>query len=390
MSPKRGGGKKRSKPITSEGTTTSEAVTMTTVNVEEMRDNIKCLSEENEKLRKEQLEIQAQNKLILEELDKLNFLWLEKDKSIELLENKLKESNDVTEQQQLDLANLKSKYDTLMDQNKVLEETLVNKETTIREQRDVIDYQQKELLEQQNASEVQQKSIKDYRESIFQLREQLGEMNKEVATLEAKVQKAVSNSEEAATSLLEKENQISCMVTRNREAATSLLEKDDKIACMVTEMNHKVSKLESQIQEGVIRNREATTSLLEKDEEISILNSNIVNATRTTKNELARMVTCHAIENALAADEFHAYKTNTDNKISEMEESIIFVDSKNRVLQFIINKALLSLQSFHADLQAQPRSCFPCLPRKIKTRDVIERISNMCNTLSVHGTLLKQ
>ena len=364
---------------------------MTTVNIKEMRDNIKCLSEENEKLRKEQMEIQAQNKLILEELDKLNILWLEKDKSIELLENKLKESNDVKEQQQLDLTDLQSKYDTLMDQNKHLEETLVNKETTIREQKDVIDYQQKELLDQQNASEVQQKSIKDYREYINQLRVRLEEANNEVATMEAKVQKAVSNSEEAATSLLEKDNQIACMVTRNREAATSLLEKDDKIACIVTEMNHKVSKLESQIQEGVIRNKEAAaTSLLEKDEEITLLNSNIVNATRTTKNELARIVTCHAIENALAAEEFHAYKSNTGNKISEMEETIIFVKSKNRVLQFIINKALLSLQSFHADLQAQPRSCFPCLPRKIKTRDVIDRISKMCNTLSVHGTLLKQ
>ena len=347
MSPKRGGGKKRSK----QGTTTSEAVTMTTVNIKEMRDNIKCLSEENEKLRKEQMEIQAQNKLILEELDKLNILWLAKDKSIELLENKLKESNDDKKQQQLDITNLRSKYDTLMDRNKVLEETLVNKERTIREQRDVIDYQQKELLDQQNASEVQQKSIKDYREYIYQLRIRLEEANNEVATMEAKIQKAVSNSEEAATSLLEKENQISCMVTRNREAATSLLE---------------------------------------KDEEITLLNSNIVNVTRTTKNELARMVTCHAIENALAAEEFHAYKTNTGNKISEMEETIIFVNSKNRVLQFIINKALLSLQSFHADLQAQPRSCLPCLPRKIRTRDVIDRISKMCNTLSVHGTLLKQ
>ena len=354
MSPKRGGGKKRSKQgtTTSEAvTTTSEAVTMTTVNVEEMRDNIKCLSEENEKLRKEQMEIQVQNKLILEELDKLNILWLAKDKSIELLENKLKESNDVKEQQQLDLINPQSKYDTLMDQNKLLEETLVNKEITIREQRDVIDHQQKELLDQQNASEVQKKSIKDYREYIYQLRLQLEEMNNEVATMEAKVQKAVSDSEEAATSLLEKENQIACMVTRNREAATSLLEKEDQI---------------------------------------TLLYSNIVNATRTSKNELARMVTCHAIENALAAEEFHAYKTNTGNTISEMEESIIFVNSKNRVLQFIINKALLSLQSFHADLQAQPRSCFPCLPRKIKTRDVIDRISKMCNTLSVHGTLLKQ
>ena len=71
MSPKRGGGKKRSKPITSEGTTISEAVTMTTVvNIEEMRNNIECLSEENTKLRKEQMDIQEQNKLILEELDK--------------------------------------------------------------------------------------------------------------------------------------------------------------------------------------------------------------------------------------------------------------------------------------------------------------------------------
>ena len=35
-------GEKRSKPITSEGTTTSEPVTMTTVNKEEMRDNIKA------------------------------------------------------------------------------------------------------------------------------------------------------------------------------------------------------------------------------------------------------------------------------------------------------------------------------------------------------------
>ena len=237
---------------------------------------------------------------------------------------------------------------------------------------------------------MQQKSIKDYREYIYQLRVRFEEANNEVATMEAKMQKAVSNSEEAATSLLEKENHISCMVTRNREAATCLLEKDDKIACMVTEMNHKVSKLESQIQEGVIRNRETATSLLEKDEEITLLNSKIVNVTRTTKNELARMVTCHAIENALAAEEFHAYKTNTGNKISEMEETIIFVNSKNRVFQFIINKALLSLQSFHADLQAQPRSCLPCLPRKIKTRDVIDRIRKMCNTLSVHGTLLKQ
>ena len=127
MSPKRGGGKKRSKPITSEGTTTGEAVNMATVNIQEMRDNIKCLSEENEKLRKEHIEIQAQNKLILEELDKLNILWLAKDKSIELLENKLKESNDDKEQQQLDITNLRSKYDTLMDRNKVLEEILVNK-----------------------------------------------------------------------------------------------------------------------------------------------------------------------------------------------------------------------------------------------------------------------
>ena len=351
MSPKRGGGKKRSKPITSEGTTTSAAVTMATINIEEMRDNIKCLSEENAKLRKEQTEIQAQNKLILEELDKLNILWLLKDKSIELLENKLKQSNDVNEQQQLDLTNLQSKYDTLMDQNKVLEETLLKKERTIRKQNDIIEYQQKELLDKQNASEVQQNYIKDYQESIHKLNVQLEEMNKEVATSQAKVQKAVSNSEEAATSLLEKENQIACMLTRNREAATSLLE---------------------------------------KDAEITLLNSNIVNATRTTQNELARMVTCHAIENALAAEEFDAYKSNTGNKISEMEEAIIFVDARNRALQFIINKALLSLQSFHADLQAQPRSCFPCLPRKIKTRDVIERISKMCNKLSVHGTLLKQ
>ena len=102
------------------------------------------------------------------------------------------------------------------------------------------------------------------------------------------------------------------------------------------------------------------------------------------------MVTCHALANSSAAEEFDAYKSNTCNKISEMEETIVFVYSKNRALQVIINNALLSLQSFHADLQAQPRSCLPCLPRKIKLRDVIERISKMCNTLSIHGTLLKQ
>ena len=360
MSPKRGGGKKRSKPITSEGTTTSEAVNMTTV--EEMRDNIKCLSEENAKL-------QAQNKLILEELDKLNILWISKDKSIELLENKLKQSNVVKEQQQLDLTNLQWKYHTLMDRNKHLEETLVNKETTIRKQKDVIDYQQKELLDQQNASEVQQYSIKDYRETICKLNVLLEEMNNEVATLEAKVQKAVSNSE---------------------EAATSLLEKDEQIACMVTEMNKNVSTLKAQIEEGVSKNREAATSLLEKDTEITLLNSNIFNATITTRNELARMVTCHAIANSLAAEEFHAYKSNTGIKISEMEESLVFVNSKNRALQFIINKTLLSLQSFHGDLQAQPRNCLPCLPRKIKTRDVIDRISIMCNTLSVHNKKIKK
>ena len=119
---------------------------------------------------------------------------MSKDKSIELLESKLKHSNDVKEQQQLDLTNLQSKYDTLMDQNKVLEETLLNKETTIRKQKDIIDYQEKELIDKQNASEVQQKSIKDYRESIYTLNVQLEELNNTVATLEAKVQKAVSNS----------------------------------------------------------------------------------------------------------------------------------------------------------------------------------------------------
>ena len=146
---------------------------------------------------------------------------------------------------------------------------------------------------------------------------------------------------------------------------------------MVTEMNKKVSFLKAQIQEGLAKNREAATSLLEKDAEITLLNSNIVNATITTQNELARMVTCHALANSSAAEEFHAYKSNMCNKISETEETIVFVDSKNRALQVIINNALLSLQSFHADLQAQPRSCLPCLPRKIKTRDVIERISKM-------------
>ena len=138
-------------------------------------------------------------------------------------------------------------------------------------------------------------------------------------------------------------------------------------------MNKKVSFLKAQIQEGLAKNREAATSLLEKDAEITLLNSNIVNATITTQNELARMVTCHALANSSVAEEFH----NTCNKISEMEETIVFVDSKNRALQVIINNALLSLQSFHADLQAQPRSCLPCLPRKIKTRDVIERINKM-------------
>ena len=48
-----------------------------------------------------------------------------------------------------------------MDQNKVIEETLLTKETTIRKQKG-----EKELIDKQNASEVQQKSIKDYRESI--------------------------------------------------------------------------------------------------------------------------------------------------------------------------------------------------------------------------------
>ena len=85
-----------------------------------------------------------------------------------------------------------------MDQNKVLEETLLNKETTIRKQKDIIDYQEKELIDKQNASEVQQTYIKDYRESIYKLSFQL----------EAKVQKAVSNSKEAATSLLEKDDQL--------------------------------------------------------------------------------------------------------------------------------------------------------------------------------------
>ena len=89
-----------------------------------------------------------------------------------------------------------------MDQNKVIEETLLNKETTIRKQKG-----EKELINKQNASEVQSKSIKDYRESIYNLNVQL----------EAKVQKAVSNSEETATSLLEKDNQIACMVTRKKQ-----------------------------------------------------------------------------------------------------------------------------------------------------------------------------
>ena len=94
-----------------------------------------------------------------------------------------------------------------MDQKKVIEETLLNKETTIQKQKGTIDYQEKELIDKQNASEVQQTSIKDYRESIYKLSFQL----------EAKVQKAVSNSEEAATSLLEKDNQIVCMVTRKKQ-----------------------------------------------------------------------------------------------------------------------------------------------------------------------------
>ena len=96
---------------------------------------------------------------------------------------------------------------------------------------------------------------------------------------------------------------------------------------MVTEMNKKVSFLKAQIQEGLAKNREAATSLLEKDAEITLLNSNIVNATITTQNELARMVTCHALANSSAAEEFHSYKSNTCNKISEMEETIVFVDS---------------------------------------------------------------
>ena len=64
------------------------------------------------------------------------------------------------------------------------------------------------------------------------------------------MQKAVSNSEEAATSLLEQDKQIACMIARNRE------EKDDQIACMVTEMNKKVSSLKAKIQEGLAKNRE--------------------------------------------------------------------------------------------------------------------------------------
>ena len=100
-----------------------------------------------------------------------------------------------------------------MDQNKVLEETLLNKETTIRKQKDIIDYQEKELIEKQNASEVQQKSIKDYRESIYTLNVQLEEMNNTVATLEAKVQKAVSNSNFAV-----RKRQSNCMYgNRNKQ-----------------------------------------------------------------------------------------------------------------------------------------------------------------------------
>ena len=151
---------------------------------------------------------------------------------------------------------------------------------------------------------------------------------------------------------------------------------------MVTEMNKKVSFLKAQIQVGLAKNREAATSPLEKDAEITLLNSNIVNATITTQHELARMVTCHALANSSAAEEFHAYKSKLTRVIKYqtwMEETIVLVDSKNRAFQVIINNALLSLQSFHADLQAQPRSCLPCLPRKIKTRDVIERISKMCH-----------